>query len=49
METKLFLEKHKQILELANETLQMAQKRYEKQANTNSKVDEYQGKAKGAG
>ena len=30
METKLFLEEHKQILELAKETLRRAQKRYKK-------------------
>ena len=33
METKLFLEERKQILELAKETLQRAQKHYEKQVN----------------
>ena len=35
METKLFLEVRKQILELAKETLRRAQKRYKKQANKN--------------
>ena len=35
VETKLFLEERKRILELAKETLQRAQKRYEKQVNKN--------------
>ena len=35
METKLFLEERKQILELAKETLRRAQKRYEKQVKKN--------------
>ena len=35
METKLFLEERKRILELAKETLRRAQKRYEKQVNKN--------------
>ena len=35
VETKLFLEERKQILELAKETLRMAQKRYENQMNKN--------------
>ena len=35
METKLFLEERMQILELTKETLQRAQKRYEKQVNKN--------------
>ena len=35
VETKLFLEERKRILELAKETLRRAQKRYEKQANKN--------------
>ena len=35
METKLFLEEHKRILELAKEPLQRAQKRYKKQVNKN--------------
>ena len=35
VETKLFLEERKQILELAKETLRRAQKRYEKQVNKN--------------
>ena len=37
METKLFLEERKQILELAKETLRRAQKRYKKQANKNQR------------
>ena len=35
VETKLFLEERKQILELAKKTLRRTQKRYEKQANKN--------------
>ena len=35
VETKLFLEERKRILELAMETLQRAQKRYKKQVNKN--------------
>ena len=35
METKLFMEEGKRILDLANETLRRAQKRYEKQVNKN--------------
>ena len=35
VETKLFLEERKRILELAKETLRRAQKRYEKQVNKN--------------
>ena len=35
VETKLFLEEHKRILELAKETLQRAQKRYKKEVNEN--------------
>ena len=35
METKLFLEERKRILELAKETLRRAQKRYKKQVNKN--------------
>ena len=35
LETKLFLEERKRILELAKETLRRAQKRYEKQVNKN--------------
>ena len=35
VETKLFLEENKQILELAKETLRRAEKRYEKQVNKN--------------
>ena len=35
VETKLFLEERKQILELAKETLRRAQKRYKKQVNKN--------------
>ena len=35
LETKLFLEERKRILELAKETLRKAQKRYEKQVNKN--------------
>ena len=35
VETKLFLEERKRILELAKETLQRAQKRYKKQTNKN--------------
>ena len=35
VETKLFLEERKLILELAKETLRRAQKRYEKQVNKN--------------
>ena len=35
VETKLFLEERKQILELAKETLRRAQKRYKKQGNKN--------------
>ena len=35
METKLFLEERKRILELGKETLQTTQKRYEKQVNKN--------------
>ena len=35
VETKLFLEERKRILELAKETLRRAQNRYEKQVNKN--------------
>ena len=35
VETRLFLEECKRILELAKETLRRAQKRYEKQVNKN--------------
>ena len=35
VETKLFLEERKRILEFAKETLRRAQKRYEKQVNKN--------------
>ena len=35
VETKLFLEERKRILELAKETLRRAQKRYKKQVNKN--------------
>ena len=37
VETKLFLEEHKRLLELAKETLRRAQKCYEKQVNKNQR------------
>ena len=37
VETQLFLEERKRILELAKETLRRAQKRYEKQVNKNQR------------
>ena len=45
VETKLFLEECKQMLELAKETLRRAQKRYKKQVNKKPKACEFQGRA----
>ena len=47
IETKLFLEESKRILELSKEALQRTQKCYEKQVNKNPKVVEFQGRAEG--
>ena len=47
VETKLFLEERKRILELAKETLQRAQKRYKKTSEQEPKAGEFQGRAEG--
>ena len=47
VETKLFLEDRKRILELAKETLRRAQKHYEKQVNKNRRQVSFQGRTEG--
>ena len=47
VETKLFLEERKRILELVKETLRRAQKRYKKQGKQEPKAGEFQGRAEG--